>query len=954
MLSMLQTSFDVLLAAKLELSVFVLAIVIHSLLFSNRLHQKVTRDRKEIKTSVVETNEPRSLSSRELAAALLRELRPLVRSGAKSPKIELEIQAVLATHKVSLALTGPALAGMLEGFRSPDAELLFAVRKFLTPQPGYDKLAEELLHGYMTLRLREEFYQLLSEVDASCQSSGEQLSPGVAMLALQSTLADENFDAALARLTEAASAWKTQRQLKPRDQKLIRQLTSLAIKTGAVSVFLEAMQSCGLSSPALLEPIFLEAAKRENCNIMDEVERFAEDRKLPLSPASRCSLLLHSLAKGCSDEDFLKAYESSLVDVDVLTVHTEAGRAVAEAALRLGRKDLLTGLLQECEDARRVGLLNSFGKEGRLEEAKQLLDACPTKSTCLHNALLNATLGCGDSKVLMTAIHEAESAGVADVVTYNTVIKGHLQRREIKSAKLVFKAMRASGLKPSVVTFNELLDAANGVCWDLLDEMNICGIRPNKVTCSILLKNLAPSSSPKDVERTMALLVDMDDDMDEVLLSSICEACIRINRSDILAQQLRRQKGSKAVQVMGAHTYGSLIRGHGFINDLQGVWATWRSMKMRRILPTSITLGCMMEALVTNDDIEAAYELLQEVASDEKTQGLVNSVMYGSLLKGFCRQKRFERVWAIYEEMLMRKMELSIVTYNSLIDACARSGEMHRVQPLLEDMSRHHIAPNVITYSTVIKGYCSANCLDDAFKLLHDMKQDSQLCPDEVTYNTLLDGCARYGLFDRGMSVLKEMRDASVPPSNFTLSVLAKLATRAKLPGKAFELCDSMCKEFGIRPNVHVYNNLIHAATRCSEGTSHARASIHGGKDLQTALQTVVQMFADKVRPDARTYMLLLRCCVAAEQPEQGLQLLRSACGLCGSHPALKDFTSIAPLRSGPGVLAQEVLTEVFSCACTKGHSAPVAMLVQELSKIPGSKISSKMCQHYASKAMRV
>jgi len=295
-------------------------------------------------------------------------------------------------------------------------------------------------------------------------------------------------------------------------------------------------------------------------------------------------------------------------------------------------------------------------------------------------------------------------------------------------------------------------------------------------------------------------------------------------------------------------------------------------------------------------------------------------------------------------------MELSIVTYNSLIDACARSGEMHRVQPLLEGMSRHHIAPNVITYSTVIKGYCSADCLDDAFKLLHDMKQDSKICPDEVTYNTLLDGCARYGLFDRGMSVLKEMRDAGVPPSNYTLSVLVKLATRAKQPGKAFELCDSMCQEFGIRPNVHVYNNLIQAATCCSKGTSHARS---GGRDLQTALQTVVQMFANNVSPDARTYVLLLRCCLAAEQPEQALQLLRSASGLCDRHPALKDFISIAPLRNGPSVLPQEVLTEVFDYACSKGYSTPVAMLVQELSKIPGSKISSKVLQYYASRAMK-
>lgn len=414
------------------------------------------------------------------------------------------------------------------------------------------------------------------------------------------------------------------------------------------------------------------------------------------------------------------------------------------------------------------------------------------------------------------------------------------------------------------------------------------------------------------------------------------------------------------MQVEGAHTFGSLIRAHGFIQDLRGVWSTWRGMRSRHILPTSITLGCMIEALVSNDDIEAAYELLQEIAADENTQGLVNSVMYGSLLKGFCRQKRFERVWTIYEEMLARKMEFSIVTYNSLIDACARSGEMRRVQPLLEDMTSHGFSPNVITYSTVMKGYCSANRLDEACELLKDMKRDGQLPPDEVTYNTLLDGCARYGLYDRGMSVLKEMREAGIPPSNFTLSVLIKLATRAKQPAKAFELCDSICNEFGIHPNVHVYNNLIQAASWCSKAPATAGggasnlAGLNLGRDLTTALQTVERMFSEKVRPDGRTYLLLLKCCMASNQPEQAMQLLRSACGLRGSHPSLQDFASTAPLRGGPDALGQELLIEVLDFACSHGHSPAAAALVQEILKLPGAKISNRLCQQYTAKAVRL
>eukprot|EP00930_Biecheleria_cincta_P050442 TRINITY_DN3560_c0_g1_i2.p1 TRINITY_DN3560_c0_g1~~TRINITY_DN3560_c0_g1_i2.p1 ORF type:complete len:957 (-),score=222.17 TRINITY_DN3560_c0_g1_i2:112-2982(-) len=955
MLAIFQSLVDAVLAAKLELLVFFLAVFIHFLLFSNRLPQKVAKSKKGVEAAVVEPKDTKSNSSRDLAGALLRELRPLVRSGAKGLEIENAIETVLATQKVSPAVAGPALASVLESFRSPEVELLAAVRKFLTPEPGFAKVAEQLLQGYMGLRLRDGFYMLLSELDASYQSSGERMPSGVAFLALQSALADKNFKIAMKRLTDVAPAWETQSQLKIRDQKIMQQLTSLAAEVSSVPALLETMQSCGLCKAPLVEPILLEAAQREDCKLIDEVERFAKDQNVPLSPASRCSILLGLLASGCSDEELLNCYESSLKDVDVLTIHTKAGRAVAEAALRLNRSDLLAKLLRDCEDARRVGLLKSFGKEGRLEEAKQLLEACPSKSTCLHNALLDATVGCGNSKVLETAILEAETAGVADVVTYNTVIKGHLQRGDVGSARRVFTAMRASGLKPSVVTFNELLDAANGACWAIIDEMKFCEIKPNKVTCSILLKYLKSSSSPKDVERTMGVLGETSDDMDEVLLSSVCEACIRTNRSDILAQQLRRQRGPKAVQVQGAHTFGSLIRGYGFISDLQGVWATWRGMRSRHILPTSITLGCMIEALVSNDDIEAAYELVQETAADERTQGLVNSVIYGSLLKGFCRQRRFERVWTIYEEMLAQKMQLSIVTYNSLIDACARSGEMHRVQPLLEDMTSHDLSPNVITYSTVIKGYCSANRLDEAFALLQDMKTDSQLSPDEVTYNTLLDGCARTGLYDRGMSVLKEMCAAGMPPSNFTLSVLIKLATRAKQPAKAFELFDSIRKEYGIHPNVHVYNNLIQAATWYTKGSAASGAGVNNlGRDLATAMQTVERMFAEKVRPDARTYMLLLKCCIAANQPEQALQLLRSASGICGSHPRLQDFASTAPLRGGPGALPQELLIEVLDFACSRGHSPAAAMLVQELSKLPGAKISNKLCQQYTAKAIQV
>merc|ERR1719223_29120 len=114
----------------------------------------------------------------------------------------------------------------------------------------------------------------------------------------------------------------------------------------------------------------------------------------------------------------------------------------------------------------------------------------------------------------------------------------------------------------------------------------------------------------------------------------------------------------------------------------------------------------MTEALTQNGEAEGAYELINEMRKDEKWAPLINAVIYCSVLKGFSHQKRSDRLWAVYEEMLSQKLEFSIVTFNTLVDACSRNNEMSRIPALLKDMVAQGIPPNIITYSAIVKGYC--------------------------------------------------------------------------------------------------------------------------------------------------------------------------------------------------------------------------------------------------------
>ncbi len=70
--------------------------------------------------------------------------------------------------------------------------------------------------------------------------------------------------------------------------------------------------------------------------------------------------------------------------------------------------------------------------------------------------------------------------------------------------------------------------------WDIVEEMKVADVKPNQMTISILMKSLNYFSGEADILKTMALIETMDEPMDEVLLSSVVEACVRTGKPELL------------------------------------------------------------------------------------------------------------------------------------------------------------------------------------------------------------------------------------------------------------------------------------------------------------------------------------------------------------------------------------------------------------------------------------
>merc|ERR1719159_365814 len=147
--------------------------------------------------------------------------------------------------------------------------------------------------------------------------------------------------------------------------------------------------------------------------------------------------------------------------------------------------------------------------------------------------------------------------------------------------------------------------------------MKSADVKPNAVTCSILLKALTEHSHNADVASTMELLQQTEEPMDEVLFSSVIEACIRTRRLDLLSDMMRRYAEQGGLLALTAPTYGSMIKAYGQARDVERLWELWEEMIQREVKPTAITLGCMVDALVKNSCVEDAWQLLHQLLKDE-------------------------------------------------------------------------------------------------------------------------------------------------------------------------------------------------------------------------------------------------------------------------------------------------------------------------------------------------
>lgn len=101
-------------------------------------------------------------------------------------------------------------------------------------------------------------------------------------------------------------------------------------------------------------------------------------------------------------------------------------------------------------------------------------------------------------------------------------------------------------------------------------------------------------------------------------------------------------------------------------------------MKRLKLVPNSITYGCLLDACVKNNDTKRAHSVFECMQRDEVP---LNTVIYTTMIKAYSKEWQLDKALKLYQQMCEEMVENpsvapNTVTYNSLIDICVRCFNM--------------------------------------------------------------------------------------------------------------------------------------------------------------------------------------------------------------------------------------------------------------------------------------
>ncbi|EEF49960.1 pentatricopeptide repeat-containing protein, putative [Ricinus communis] len=297
------------------------------------------------------------------------------------------------------------------------------------------------------------------------------------------------------------------------------------------------------------------------------------------------------------------------------------------------------------------------------------------------NSIIVDILVWADAKNLKTrlgfeAFKRASDYGLKlSVTSCNPLMSGLVK---MYKADAILKEMKADGICPNEVTFNILID---GFCNDknvsvamkVFAEMNRQGVKPNVVTYNSLINGLCNNGKVNEATTLRDQMVNSCLEPNIIthnaLLNGFCKNKM-VKQAGELFEDMPKQRITPNVT-----TYNILIDAYCKDENMEDAFALYRIMLGKGVYPDVSTYNCLIVGLCRKGDLEGARNRVSEMDTKHLKADLIT---YNILMDSLCNKGEMKKTLRLLDEMCKKGLKPSQLTYNTMIDGYSKEGNLRQ------------------------------------------------------------------------------------------------------------------------------------------------------------------------------------------------------------------------------------------------------------------------------------
>ncbi|KAI3464197.1 hypothetical protein Pfo_020860 [Paulownia fortunei] len=463
----------------------------------------------------------------------------------------------------------------------------------------------------------------------------------------------------------------------------------------------------------------------------------------------------------------------------------------------------------------------------RLDDARAFFNKLSQRNTVTWNSMLSGYVQCREIAKARMLFDEMP---VKDIVSWNLMISGYVScrgRRYVEEGRYLFDKMP----ERDFVSWNTMISgyAKNGRMDDALRLFNSMPER-NVVTWNAMITGFE-----RNVVSWNSMIMSYVKDGDT---ASARELFDRMEDRDTVS-------------------WNTMISGYVHVSDMEAAIKLFSEMAT----PDALSWNSIISGFAQAGKMELALDFFQRMPQK-------NQVSWNTIIAGYEKNAGFKEAIELFVHMQVEGEKPDRHTLSSLLSICAESAAQH-LGVQIHQLVTKIVIPDVPLNNSLITMYARCGAISEAKTVFNEMKFQKNV----ISWNAMIGGYASHGFAKEALELFESMKWFEVTPTYITFTSVLSACAHGGLVEEGRSYFRSMICDFGIEPRAEHFASLVDVVGRYGQ--------------VEEAMDIISRM---PIEPDKAVWGALLGAC----RVHNNVELARVAA---------EALMKLEPESSGPYVL---------------------------------------------------